>query len=696
MLEDGFVGQNTDSLRRALDQDAENEIAVEDDLDAMEDYDDDENSESDEEDMEIRLGQVDLSVSGDDMDEEVFSSGSDVDNNNSDMDSNDSESEEEESDLEDGSEEEDEDDNQEDETEDMNMLIDGTEQEVDEGWGRGRLGSDELFDGEGGENNFQDPDDLVGNDIEEMGVEEMGEWTEVDAGNVPRGVPGGLGNMLVEALQRNRGGVGGGHQGLAAVENMLSTFLREGRISELEDTLGIRVVHNGIGGVGRSSIGLRVPSDRGNNRSLSADPRDESSSATNSVVYVHQTIAPDAGYGRPSISNRSLAETMPMEFIFGGPAAGAAGEYYYGRPSARTSDREQYLRSPSASEAELFPGGLAASTQSRQLILPHPLLSGVDLPPANAILTHIGQDARLHTGNTSSSRSLSTPGTLPFTRNEGGLMRINRDSNLYDPLSQRSAATNTLSFGWLDDALPPERATEEFGPLFGQALLTANQAIFDDFTARNEDNAISDTSPAEDDPIETEAAHEPDVSTASGGNVDVSSLTISQQETDSNPTTSNEPDQQSNSPNDVEISAAAEPNNPNDAVETVEEQNDTEMVGVENLTAEEEEEDAAGSANEDQGEIDPVDTNETNADAESADNDDDVEADEDGADNGPAEAENPEAGESLTCPPNIDVEVFNSLPLEMQQEICREHTESTSGIAEQLGDTSGLDPEALA
>eukprot|EP00956_Cyclotella_meneghiniana_P005583 scaffold7179_cov72-Cyclotella_meneghiniana.AAC.4 len=682
MLEDGFVGQNTGSSRRALDQDVENDIAVDDELNAMEDYDDDDNSESDEEDMEIRLGQVDLSVSGDDMDEEVFSSDSDIDNE-SDMDSNDSESEEEDSDSEDGSEQEDEDEDQEDETEDMNMLIDGTEQEVDDGWGRGRLESDELFDGEEGENDFQEPIDLGGND-------EMGEWTEVDAVAGAGGVPGGFGNMLIEALQRNnRGGAGGGHQGLAAVENMLSNFLREGRLSELEDTLGIRVVHNGTGGGGRSTIGLRFPSDRGNSRSLSADPRDESSTATNSVVHVHQAIAPDAGYGVPSISNRSLAETMPMEYIFGGPANGAVSEYYYSRPNASRNDRETRLRSPPVLEAELFPGGLAASTQSRQSILPHPLLSGIDLPPANAILTRhrTGQDARLHAGNTSSSRTLSTPGTLPFTRNEGGLMRINRDSDSYDPLSQRSAATSTLSFGWLDDALPPERATEEFGSLFGQALLTANQAILDDFTARNEDNSNSETPPAED--VETEAAHEPDVSTDSGGNVDVSSLTISQQETDSNPTPSNEPDQQSNGPNDADISdnVSAEPNNTNDAVETVEEQNDTEMVDAENLTAEEDE--ATGAAN---------DANETSAEAEGADNDedDDAEADEEGGDNGAEEAENHEAIGPLTCPPNIDVEVFNSLPLEMQREICREHAESTSGIAEQLGDTSGLDPEALA
>lgn len=45
---------------------------------------------------------------------------------------------------------------------------------------------------------------------------------------------------------------------------------------------------------------------------------------------------------------------------------------------------------------------------------------------------------------------------------------------------------------------------------------------------------------------------------------------------------------------------------------------------------------------------------------------------------------------ALRCPPDIDPEVFNSLPLEMQQEIVQQH-EVDAQISE-----SGLDPEALA
>ena len=52
-----------------------------------------------------------------------------------------------------------------------------------------------------------------------------------------------------------------------------------------------------------------------------------------------------------------------------------------------------------------------------------------------------------------------------------------------------------------------------------------------------------------------------------------------------------------------------------------------------------------------------------------------------------------EAG--LVCPPGMDLEVFSSLPLEMQREIVQQHQE-TLNVAAQLDASSGLDPEALA
>ena len=52
-------------------------------------------------------------------------------------------------------------------------------------------------------------------------------------------------------------------------------------------------------------------------------------------------------------------------------------------------------------------------------------------------------------------------------------------------------------------------------------------------------------------------------------------------------------------------------------------------------------------------------------------------------------------GNGLECPTGMDLEVFNSLPIEMQHEIVEQH-QSSVNVAEQLDSASGLDPEALA
>ncbi|CAB9503919.1 Probable E3 ubiquitin-protein ligase hulA [Seminavis robusta] len=49
----------------------------------------------------------------------------------------------------------------------------------------------------------------------------------------------------------------------------------------------------------------------------------------------------------------------------------------------------------------------------------------------------------------------------------------------------------------------------------------------------------------------------------------------------------------------------------------------------------------------------------------------------------------------LVCPPDVDEEVFNSLPVEMQRDLVEQHR-STLELAAQLGAGSSLDPEALA
>lgn len=275
-------------------------------------------------------------------------------------------------------------------------------------------------------------------------------------------------------------------------------------------------------------------------------------------------------------------------------------------------------------------------------------------------------------------------------------MRVNRGpQSSLDQVMGRPTSVNTLSFGWVDDALPPENATEDFGTQFAQALITTSQAIQDDAAARSEAAANEDAPQGHDssenangndaevdasDVEDTAQSAEPEVSIDSGDNVDVSRLAISQQPTA--PASNNDQPDRAAESNDAE---------PNDA-----EMEDTGEIPPE---------DAAADVQDDSGQNDSHQSDEQNAsnnedavDMEDADGEEEAgnPADEVAADG--AENPNEEASQEaqLTCPPDVDPEVFNSLPLEMQQEICREHAEATSGIAAQIPEASGLDPEALA
>ena len=704
MLEDGFDGHN--HSQRAMDEDLGNDIAVDDYNSA-----DSEDSDSDD-DMEIRLGQVDGDFSDEEEgDEEVFSSSSESDDEEG-FSSTHSDDEDE-SEVDDDSEPSDDADseNEIDPDENDEMFIDGTEQEVDErdegGWGRlppiRNVDEEEMFDGgNADEVDFGDPDEIGEGD-------EIGEdWTAVNAGDAagrlsgmmgggPLGGPEGFANVLMDALQRS--GRGQGNQGLQAVGNMLSGFLREGRIQELEDTLGIRVMQT----AGRRAVGLRFPA--GNSRLMNQDEESIENLPASSSLPVHQRSAPDAGYGTLSMSNRSLSESLPMEYLFGGPAAGAGSEYY-SRSSSTNIHREEITQSSSELDTfDLFPGGVVSSTHSRQSLVPHPLIAGVDLPPINALLTNT---ARLARSPNSNDRRLPLSSGA-FIRSQGGVLRVNRSatSNI-DPLSGTTGPPTALSLGWRDDSSPLDNTTEDFGSLFGQALIDTNEAISDDIRARNAVDSTQDTDPSQNinssnefNEASTETHHAetessppaettmPQVSTAnSGDHVDVSRLSISQHESDSHSTTSINTHQRATAESHEDEEAEAE-------------QNDAEMLD-ENSPADE-------RVNEGQN------ISEQNR---SGENNDQELASESGDQDAVGEVENYQAGvnteeitrdqavapvgeeatgeESLTCPPDVDVEVFNSLPLEMQREICREHTESTSGIAEQIGDTSGLDPEALA
>jgi hypothetical protein len=609
--------------------------------------------------MEIRLGNVDFSDSGED--EEVLSSDSDSDgeeSDNSDIDDEESEVSSDSDEESEGSEHSLDDDAPHHEDDDDEMFIDGTEEEVghdEAGWDR----REELFDeGEDQINDFEDPD--VGNEI----ADDENGWTAVEAGGPGIQLPGGFGTALMDALRRQgmTGAIGRGNQGLQAVENMLSNLLREGRVQELEETLGIRVVRGGSDGAGRTSIGLRFPAS--SNLPLNAEEgRSDNAGATNSAIPVHQSAAPDIGYGVPALSShRSLVEVLPMEYMYGGPAQ--TSNYYVSRSD---SDSEQELESsPSSSNndnSELFPGGLAASTHSRNAIVPHPLLAAIELPPTNALLAHSSQTTR-QTSNSdtiSGPRSAAASGTFVRTPG-GGLMRVSRGSVPIDTHNRARSTVNLLAYGWTDDGVSPEQSSDGFGVLFGQALLGTNQAVQDEISARNQSTANENSNASEANPTqgnesgdantnaggdEAPAAAEPEVSTAdSSENVDVSRLTISQQESDTHTNLSNNEQPCTDPVNNSNDEAEAEPNDEADP-------NDSDMPDAEDAPAEDEgvveEPDTSSQVEE------PGSNSQEHDDSDHDDSDHEGEEDEEGEEGGdaPADAEQNAGQGGLTCPPNV-------------------------------------------
>lgn len=281
LLEDEF--SNNPARRHALDADDILDIMDDQNDENSHDEDDGESMEEDSDEsseIEVRLGNIDdLSMASDDSDgnsDEEISSDSESDGED--------ESDESESD---GDEDDDDDDA------DAEELFSSEDEEGEEAEDWGVDNEDDFFDAAEEEANNGGP--AAGNEVDDaMGMEG---WTRVDAGGGP---PRGLGNMLLDMVQPHAGRPG---SIMDAAETMLGNILRgdmgglEG-LSEIEDTLGIRVVR----GDGRSGGGLPMG---GTNRA--ANPN----APARGGVPVHQNGNSTAIFG-----NRSLVELRQVAMLF--------------------------------------------------------------------------------------------------------------------------------------------------------------------------------------------------------------------------------------------------------------------------------------------------------------------------------------------------------------------------------------------
>jgi len=694
MLEDGFDADTAINARRSFLEDDDsmgddsNDSSVEDSMDE---------EELDEEELEVQLGGVGYSDDSE-IDESDEDDNSDDDDESDDNDDEDNESIDDE-DMEDDTENEDEIDEM-----DEEMFLDGREEEfaIDD--------ESDFFGGDAEEDvsAMEVAGRLNGADVDEG----MDGWTRIDAIGGDGTGGGGITQQMARALGLGLGGNGNRQrqQGaggiLNAAEAMIGNILRAGEVgidslSEIEDTLGIRIAVRGDERNGRGSV---------------AGPSRIDISARNTFgVPVSQALPPDAGNANSS-APRGFMNTNPMEYIFGGPAI-ILGSQSYDVISDAGNDRRN--QTPSAYDTQLFPGGLAASAHSRAQPRLHPLVRGLELPPSNSL-------AVIQRGGNADDHDLDF------------VADMNRANSLLvapPGIDGTNAPSSIPLAGWTDDGLLPDPLTDAFIYSVGQGLTTmfARHLSQRGNSGENERGAPSEESevPAghesSSDPPSGEGNNEADAtaenginsdeiveetgyneatgvaSTDSGENVASSlaaGLNISHRTTNDEPIQhSSENDQAvENADTSSASGAPMEENSERDGDEgaddiqmgasSLQEQDISDTLEASGEIADTEVEDQPSTeASPDAGEASqpaeesPPDTREDNG----------VNPD------GGAEVGTGATGDSTvesTCPPDVDPEVFASLPLEMQQEVIAQHNTMNEVAAQIPG--SNLDPEALA
>lgn len=584
----------------------------------------------------------------------------------------------------------------------------------DEGdWNVGN--NDPAFAGENSEE-LQGVDewDEEGTDRVEQAVDEG--WTRIESSGFGGMLLGGRRNFLATGASGDRNSRSRGFIG--AAEAMIGSLLRNGEISsetlaEIEGSLGIRIMGNnrsiqatlgveGTGGVGLGdSLAVRV---------LGADGGQQEQGRRSEVIgtlpHIHQRGPPDVGYSAFGNGGR-WAEVSAMEFVFGGPSLTAGSRNYDLITPLDDGSEHQVQPHLTQLDLQLYPGGPASASAARTQHSLHPLLCGVDLPPLNSLVsdllphgvraTRLGQMTTRRPGDWTSA-SLASGGYLVSTSN-GNIIRSNRShagAQLGNGLTGRHVAGPV---GWTDDGLPVDATVEEFSAALERALAETyrTRAAASSSHSTSVDVAV-DRSRDEADP--SNATNQTSEETVSRDNTtDRTSheeAGITHQENEHGV---GQLDQESPLPSDgdrvasslaagLRLSPGSDAGAGSDAMSTGHSAGE-EALGTTNSTESETRMEGANSENiarsgeceQGQSTDEPEDAAPEDT-AAASDTQGDIEQQAEQNDNG------------LVCPPDIDLEVFNSLPVEMQRDCVSQYI-ATQELAAQL-DGSTLDPEVLA
>jgi len=549
-------------------------------------------------------------------------------------------------------------------------------------------------------------------------------WTRIESSAFGGMLLGGRGTLV--AGDGREGGIRA-RGFIDAAEAMIGSLLRSGDISnetlaELEGSLGIRIMNpRGTPPSAAAAVdafAVRVLGGGG----AEAQPGQQGE-VTGTLPHVHQRTQPDVGYSAFGGGGR-WTDINSMEFVFGGPSV-TAGSLNYdlvtGVEQQQDNDAQPQL---TQLDLQLFPGGPAAASATRSQHALHPLLCGVDLPPVNALVsdllphgvraTRFGQMTTRRPGDWTGSGSPFSAGGYLVSTSNGNIIRSNRThSGALLGVGGTSNRSVVGPVGWTDDGLPVDATVEEFTSAFERALTDATRALGQQNTANGVETNASDSLAvaSSDSPqasaIDAHPAEAPQESTV--GDVAMSDAEgPASQEID--PAPESQPDQhEGESPTDGDgvASSLAEglrlsPGSEPDVMSTT-------NAGVEDLDREDQPASPpASTAAEAPAQAEETEQHEENRGpdhteatriaetAGSTNEDTQAEGAEGQAPSGDSSTDQGEAATEnrLECPPDVDPEVFSSLPIEMQQD-CVNQYNATQELASQL-DGSSLDPEVLA
>lgn len=607
---------------------------------------------------------------------------------------------EEESSIEESESEMDDDDDgeeEEEDEEDSSVMDDAVEMhsaEVDdaEGW---MDGNDDLVVYEGNENPALEDGNEEVTDRIEQGIDEG--WTRVDSTGFGGMFMGGnRQGMAVHAAgldERNRGFID-------AAEVMIGSLLRTGEISsdaiaEIEGTLGVRITHNM--GAGRPHVGGR---DGLRDNSITENPFQNGSSgrrreAIGTVPHVHQRSQPEVGYSFVSNSSR-LVEVSSLEFVFGGPCVTSGNRNYDTVSPLEDIDEDEIPPTLSQFDLQLFPGGPAGMNGGSTQLALHPLLCGVDLPPVNSIVSDLlphGIRAR-RPGHLSTRRpgewtgpALSQGGAYLVSTSNGNIIRSNRSQTTAPLGSGMPNRDINRPVGRTDDGLPFDSSVADLTIALGNALTaSAERPAPLAASLQPESEPLSPNGRSEEhnndgvgdqgqENLETHSGDEDEqmagvVESPTDGDQVASSLAAGLR-------LSSEPEGNHELENTIAEREAAEP----EATEAAEPET------TEATEPEARPEDSAGGEME--ASLEEAHAHQPETEDEPANQPDEP---------GSASPEDRESSapnaNGFVCPPEIDPEVFESLPADMQQDLVSQHA-ATQELAAQVQGTS-IDPDVLA